>query len=286
MRRVLLLRHTDIAAHWAGRCYGRSDVGLSATGRHRAHALSETIDGADYDRIIAAPARRARWLGGLLARRRGVALEVQPLLAERDFGAWEGIAWQAIWEAEGNSMDGMLDAPGTFRPGGGETTHALAQRVLGWWHALPTRCAVLVVAHGGPIGALVGSLLGEAPRQWLAQVPRPGEGVLIATDASYSGSIRVTRPGSGQGVAKTSHGEGGSMPAARRSDQDSTCGAKAVSAALPVPGEIPDERGSGRVTIGISTGGGVSTGGMITGGVTPGGGAPQFVAPIGQALKR
>lgn len=41
---------------------------------------------------------------------------------ERDFGTWEGQTWNAIYRLSGNAMDGMIDAPGEFRPGGGETT--------------------------------------------------------------------------------------------------------------------------------------------------------------------
>jgi broad specificity phosphatase PhoE len=176
MKRALLLRHPEVARHWHGRCYGRSDVGLSSAGCEHARRLAGHI--GDFDRVVASPARRARWPAALLSR----TLEIEPRLAERDFGTWEGRAWDAIWNAEGNAMDGMLDAPGSFRPGGGETTSELAARVMGWWRSLPDG-TVLVVAHGGPIGALAGSLLGQAPREWLAHVPRPGEGILIAGDA-------------------------------------------------------------------------------------------------------
>lgn len=178
MRRALLLRHPEVAPHWSGRCYGRCDVGLSGAGREQARRLVQHIALRDFDRVIASPARRARWLGGLLSR----AVEIEPRLAERYFGTWEGLAWDVIWRAEGNAMDGMIDAPDSFRPGGGETTAELAARVLEWWHGLPADTAVLVVAHGGPIGALAGSLLGRAPREWLAHVPRPGEGLWILGD--------------------------------------------------------------------------------------------------------
>lgn len=177
MRRALLLRHPEVASHWSGRCYGRSDAGLSRAGCEHARRLAGCLPPRDFDRVIASPARRARWLGGLLSR--GLPLEIEPRLAERDFSAWEGLTWDAIWRAEGNAMDGMLDAPDSFRPGGGETTHELAARVLGWWHGLPGDATMLVVAHGGPIGALAGSLLGQAPREWLVHVPKPGEGLLI-----------------------------------------------------------------------------------------------------------
>jgi broad specificity phosphatase PhoE len=175
MRRALLLRHPEVAPHWSGRCYGRSDAGLSRAGRQRARRLAERIAVLDFDRVVASPARRARWPGGVLSR----GVEIEPRLAERHFGTWEGLAWDAIWHAEGSAMDGMIDAPDGFRPGGGETTGELAERVLAWWLGLPERGATLAIAHGGPIAALAGSLRGEAPRDWLRHVPKPGEGLWI-----------------------------------------------------------------------------------------------------------
>lgn len=178
-RRVLLLRHPSVAAAWRGRCYGRSDVPLGSEGRTAARALAATAPLEEYDRVVASPLRRARWPGALLARRRGVALGIEPLLAERGFGTWEGMRWDAIWAAEGAAMDGILDHPDRFRPGGGETTAELGRRVMAWWDDLPQDGAVLAVAHGGPIGALAGLLRGEGPRGWLSHVPREGEGVLV-----------------------------------------------------------------------------------------------------------
>jgi broad specificity phosphatase PhoE len=186
MRRALLLRHPEVAPHWSGRCYGRSDAGLSTAGRAQARRLVEHVRAQDFGRVVASPARRSRWSAGLLSQ----AVEIEPRLAERDFGRWEGLTWEAIWRAEGDAMDGMLDAPDSFRPGGGETTDELAARVLDWWQELPGHAAVLVVAHGGPIGALAGSLLGQAPREWLAHVPKPGEGILITGDAISPWKLR------------------------------------------------------------------------------------------------
>ncbi len=179
MRRLLLLRHTAVAPRWAGICYGRHDAGLGEAGRRRAHLLAATIELVGFGRVVASPSRRARLLGGLLARRRGVALEIEPRLAERDFGAWERRPWDAIWRETGSAMDGMLEAPDAYRPGGGETTAELAARVRAWFDGLPEACTVVAVAHGGPIAALLGGLLGEAPRDWLRHVPAPGEGVAL-----------------------------------------------------------------------------------------------------------
>ena len=191
MRRLLLLRHTAVAPRWAGTCYGRHDVGLGLAGRRHAQYLAATLELDGFRRVVASPARRARLLGGLLARRLATRLEIEPRLAERDFGAWERRSWDAIWQETGSAMDGMIESPGAFRPGGGETTDELAARVRAWFDALPGTCAVVAVAHGGPIAALVGGLAGEPPRDWLRRVPAPGEGLLL--EATPGAPPRVAR---------------------------------------------------------------------------------------------
>lgn len=175
---LLLLRHPPVPAHWAGRCYGRAEAGLAAGGRLVAAGWAAALAGEGFAQVLASPRRRARAPAARLARALGLEPALEPRLAERDFGTWEGQAWDAIWQAEGSAMDGMIDAPATFRPGGGETTAELAARALAWFGARPPG-PLVVVAHGGPIAAILGTLAGEAPRDWLARVPRPGEGAWI-----------------------------------------------------------------------------------------------------------
>lgn len=176
---VILLRHTAVAAHWKGRCYGASDVGLSAEGRAAARALAPRCAALGVTRLHASPLRRARFLAGLIGRELGLPVAIIPALAERDFGAWEGQSWDAIHAAEGDSMMGMIEAPGSFRPGGGETTEELARRALGWFHTLRPGEVVLAVTHGGPVAALRGRLGGLPPRAWLGLVPGLGEAVCL-----------------------------------------------------------------------------------------------------------
>jgi broad specificity phosphatase PhoE len=176
---VTLLRHTEVSSLWRGRCYGVSDVGLSAAGVTAARGLAQEATGKfrGVTRLQASPSRRARFLGGLVSRRLGLPLDIVPALRERDFGTWEGQSWDAIHAAEGESMLGMIDAPLSFRPGGGETTDELAQRVMRWFREMDSAQGVLVITHGGPAAALRGTLAGWPPTAWLPLIPSLGEAV-------------------------------------------------------------------------------------------------------------
>lgn len=193
MVRVLLIRHTEVAAHWKGRCYGQSDVGLSSVGRRAARSLAEDIADRVAIRIVSSPLRRARFLAGSIAwhatgrdggdgpAKPDPRFIIEPRLAECNFGAWEGRPWSEIYAETGAAMMGMIAAPGTFRPGGdGETTYELRNRAMDWLTSLPLHEPVVVaVAHGGPIAAIRGTLAGSPAQDWPTLVPAYGEVVEI-----------------------------------------------------------------------------------------------------------
>ena len=179
MVRLLLVRHTAVSRRYAARCYGRLDVALSREGVAAAHAVAEAVSREGFTHVHASPLRRSRLLGAWMARRLRQPLTITPALAERGFGCWEGRSWDDIWMAEGDAMNGMIDAPEQYRPGGGETTAELGARVHAWFRALPAGGLVVAATHGGPVAALAGTLLGVAPSGWLDHVPPPGHGLWI-----------------------------------------------------------------------------------------------------------
>ena len=183
MRLVHLVRHTAVAAHWAGRCYGQSDVGLSRDGRAAARALAPQIAALGASHIYVSQLRRARFLAGLILREAPTTqLLIEPRLAECHFGAWEGQNWDAIYSASGDAMMGLVTAPATFRPGGhGEATFALRDRAMAWFYDAVRRPdgPVIAVCHGGPIAAIRGTLAGAPVADWPGLVPNTGEIVTL-----------------------------------------------------------------------------------------------------------
>lgn len=174
--RVTLVRHTEVSHHWRERCYGSSDAGLSRAGGAAVGPLAAQLANLRPQWVLHSDLSRTRRLAVAIGKAAGCPVLADPDWRERDFGDWEGQTWHAIYRASGNAMDGMIDAPDTFRPGGGETTFELAARVAAAASALPEGRGV-VVAHGGPIAALLGQQRGLAPREWLALVPRLGGAV-------------------------------------------------------------------------------------------------------------
>lgn len=172
-RTVLLVRHTRVARAWEGRCYGQSDMGLSREGASHMRTLAPELAAWCPEKILHSGLRRVRLLAEAVAALVGASAHADPQWQERDFGSWEGQSWNAIYRATGNAMDGMIDAPDLFRPGGGETTTELARRSCAAFEGLPAG-RVMVVTHGGPIAAILGMRRGLAASEWPALVPPPG----------------------------------------------------------------------------------------------------------------
>ena len=161
-RRILLIRHTEVAVKFHRRCYGRLDVSLSRAGQRRAFDLASQLARQPITAIIHSGWRRTSFLAARVALLRDLTPQADSRWRERDFGSWEGRSWQSIWQETGNAMDGLFTQPDTYRPGGGETTAELAERSMAAWQSLPEQGLIAVFSHGGPIAA-VRTTLASAP---------------------------------------------------------------------------------------------------------------------------
>ncbi|MFN3986152.1 MAG: alpha-ribazole phosphatase family protein [Rhodocyclaceae bacterium] len=153
-----LIRHPrpDVPS---GVCYGQSDVGIAEDAGTVAARLRPHLP-LRYT-LHASPLARAR----LLAEQLGTPT-LDDRLKEIHFGEWE----MARFDDIGNALDAWAADPLGFRAPGGESAGQMAQRVRAWLdellHAPPDQPHV-VVAHGGPLRVLAGSLLGIPPERWL-----------------------------------------------------------------------------------------------------------------------
>jgi broad specificity phosphatase PhoE len=123
--------------------------------------LAERLDEVDFDAVYASDLRRARETAEVVARRKGLTVEIVPELREVDVGSWSGLTRA---EAEERFPDGfrrwLEGGPGWES---GETYEEMAERtgraVLAIAAEHP-RGRVLLVTHGGPIRAVHSFALG------------------------------------------------------------------------------------------------------------------------------
>ncbi|CAM3710713.1 histidine phosphatase family protein [Castellaniella denitrificans] len=206
--RLLLIRHTvpDIPP---GHCYGRLDVPA------RTHGLAAWL--ADWDagrhpgqpwrgfgRLLSSPALRCVELARALSDRMDLAVETDPCWREMDFGAWEGLSWDAIGRA---AVDAWAADPVHHAPGGGESALAMMRRVARGGESVRAagRDAILV-CHGGTIrmlrawrAARIAAMAGEAGG-WPGSDSGDPAGLAARLSAACAAAVREAPPPQGEAL--------------------------------------------------------------------------------------
>jgi probable phosphoglycerate mutase len=129
--RLYLIRHGGTEWSLSGQHTGRSDLALTTRGQDEARTLEPVLRTIQFMRVLTSPARRAQETCALAGL--GGSAEIEPDLAEWDYGEYEGRT----------SPDIRQERPGweVFRDGcpGGESVEAVSMRA----DRLITRAAAL-----------------------------------------------------------------------------------------------------------------------------------------------
>lgn len=87
-RQLLVIRHGQTEWSRTGRHTGRTDIGLTDTGRDEARAAARTLSGWNLARAYTSPLSRARETAELVAPACGLTVDAD--LVEWDYGDYEG----------------------------------------------------------------------------------------------------------------------------------------------------------------------------------------------------
>ena len=152
--RLTLVSHAMTDAMSAGRF--PTDEPLNAVGHRQ---VDTSIELGVIDRAVCGPEKRTRQTAELL----GLRADVEPRLADLDFGRWRGDTLGGVSPAE---LAIWLTDP-TQAPHGGETVVDLIGRVRGWLESLTTRRTRLVaVTHPAVIRAAILVALDAPPKSF------------------------------------------------------------------------------------------------------------------------
>ena len=193
---IYLVRHTapDIKP---GICYGATNVPVHEAEFARVMPL---IDSAlpEAALIVTSPLTRCRRLADFLAASHtSREVFVDEHLIERDLGHWTGRMWDEIPRDEGkafaadfsdyvppavSSADGPVPRGDGVAPrlGAGESVRDMQTRVLAGFNAAWERAAgrnLVIVAHAGPIAAMIAQWQGEPLARGVE--PSPGCGDVV-----------------------------------------------------------------------------------------------------------
>lgn len=155
MKRVLLVRHGESIWNAEGRWQGSADPPLSDTGRAQAAALADLIKHEGIDLIVASDLSRAIETAEIVGAMLGLPKPViDGRLRERDVGEISGLTRAEIEERFPGLLEKWRTGELTKMPGGEDD---ITPRVSAGLQAVadsPDGSVVLVVTHGGVIGAI------------------------------------------------------------------------------------------------------------------------------------
>lgn len=152
---LILIRHAP--ALTGGRLCGRTDVPADCGVRKGISALR--VAAGRVDRIVTSPALRCRQTAEALWPDGEVVTDTDAALWEQNFGAWEGLALDALPDL------GPLDpeALALYRTPQGESFADLCARVAPGLIRAATGGRVAVIAHAGTVRAGLALALGAVP---------------------------------------------------------------------------------------------------------------------------
>ncbi|MBF7083063.1 alpha-ribazole phosphatase [Desulfallas sp. Bu1-1] len=161
--RVFLVRHGETVWNKDSRIQGQTDIPLSEKGVEQARALSKRLERLNFAGIFSSNLSRARETAAIIAGPHNRPVEVIPDLQELNFGDWEGMTMEEIRKEYASLTRAWWSNPLTTRIPGGETLAELAERSVRAIRSIIERYPeqqVVVVAHGGTIRSIVGTVLG------------------------------------------------------------------------------------------------------------------------------
>ncbi len=130
--RVFLTRHGQTAWNALGRLQGHTDVELDDVGREQARALGAKLAGERASAVWTSDLARAHQTAEIVADELRIAgLRTEPLLRERQFGAFEGLTRDQCASQYPDAWAQWLSQTGA--PPGGESRESAVARM---WRAL------------------------------------------------------------------------------------------------------------------------------------------------------
>ena len=160
---VDLLRHGE--PQGGRRFRGQTDDPLSELGwRQMRDAVGSMVP---WQYIVSSPLQRCCAFARKLADRHRLPFKFEPAFKEIRFGVWEGYTPEQIQLREGENYRRYRENPEVFMPVGAESMADFVQRVVQAWMSLlldQQGRHILLVCHAGVIRAVLGEVLGIAPK--------------------------------------------------------------------------------------------------------------------------
>ena len=159
-----LLRHGECKGGEIFR--GSTDVELTDTGWQTLQKVVEhQFHQGLWEYVISSPLLRCRQFAEKLNGEHNIPLIIEDDFREIDFGDWEGMEYQTVWNKDKDKVESIYSDPDNFQAPNGEPMSAFSQRVISAWELMFKKYRgkhLLLVQHGGTIRVMLTHLLSTA----------------------------------------------------------------------------------------------------------------------------
>lgn len=166
MTTIVAVRHGETTWNREQRMQGWAPTPLTEVGREQATQVGEVLaDAYDIDRILSSDLYRTKETTELLVEYVAVPVTFESAWREHDIGAYQGLPSDEMFERFPEHDFRAAGPEAAYeKPESGESLADVRERVVERWERLLSECdpteTVLIVAHGGPIGLLLGHVKG------------------------------------------------------------------------------------------------------------------------------
>jgi len=161
---LILVRHGQTAWNAHYKTQGKTDIPLDEAGRLQAKLVALRLAGMNFDAVYTSPLLRARETALEIAAPHKLPVRNHPLLAERDFGIWEGEEFPELLKKYPEDVRRWQEDPFAFTPKDAESLQSVYERCLAFLGELRARHGddenVLVVGHSIPLRLIVAHAIG------------------------------------------------------------------------------------------------------------------------------
>ncbi len=154
MNILYFVRHGQTAWNDIGRFQGSTDVPLNLLGIEQAEKAALALMDIHFDAIYSSPLNRAQVTAQTIARPHQLTVQVEPRIAEINFGQWEGMTFEEIERKWPGRIKEMYIHPDTVDIPGSETFADAESRTMGFLNELISandNKTFLIVSHGAAI---------------------------------------------------------------------------------------------------------------------------------------
>ena len=151
--RLYLIRHGEVANAFGKKVYnGQFDVDLSSNGCKQMEDVAGFLSDKPVRAVYSSDLKRTVIGARMIADKHNLKAVQKKYLREKDFGRWEGLAYDQVAERYPDEWQAWLADPVISRQAGGETFIEVEKRVIPEMEKIIS-ChrgeEIVVLAHGG-----------------------------------------------------------------------------------------------------------------------------------------